>query len=111
MSLMADEFIDGQVENLNTLSSALLQVAQLIPQRELSEPSKEVASQCSTPKTTRKRVALTEVDVNVSLRDEPPEKPKEQKKEQKIKPSRRSQQRKGATITQHRQESANRSDS
>ena len=69
---MADEFIDGQVENQ-------------IPQRELSVPSKEVASQCSTPKTTRKRVALTDVDVNVSLEDEPTEKQKEQKKSKKDK--------------------------
>ena len=50
-----------------------------IPQREMSEPLKEVASQCSTPKTTRKRVALAGVDVNRNPEDKPPEKPKQKK--------------------------------
>ena len=82
---MADEFIDGQVENQ-------------IPQRELSVPSKEVACQCSTPKTTRKRVALTDVDVNVSLEDKPTKKQKEQKKSKKDKTQREKPAKKGAMI-------------
>ena len=65
---MVEEFINGLVE---------------IPQRELSEPSKEVANQCSTAKTTRKCVALADVDVNCNPEDKPPEKPKERKMSKK----------------------------
>ena len=70
MIVMMDEFISGSVD---------------IPHYAVSEPTESVATQLTTPKTTRKHVALADSDNNRSTEDKPADKVKEKKQSKKQK--------------------------
>ena len=67
MIVMMDEFISGSVD---------------IPHYAVSEPTESVATQLTTPKTTRKHVALADSDNNRSTEDKPADKVKKKETEQ-----------------------------
>lgn len=66
-----------------------------IPHYATSEPSEGVATQLTTPRTTRKYVALADVDTNRSTEDKPTVRPKEKKQSKKQKETSRRRKQEG----------------